>query len=311
MELRQLRYFACLYEEGSTTHAAKKLKIAQPAISNQIAKLEADFGCPLFVRASRGMIPTEAAHIAYRLFVPLMRQMQMAKQTIANCSDHEIKDHVRFGVVSAVSSNRKSNEIITTAISELLKSRPFVTVQMANDYTQELVDLVRSNRLDFAIVNTTADGLKMPFQPILEEHLVLVSSRKNSTRFPKIVDLRKIDPAKLVLPSTRHDLRTVIDQVANTVGVQFSPQVEFDKISFIINFLQSGDWLSILPLTAIHTGLHDRTLRAARINTPAIFRQLIWIQSPHHSLPVAGRMLITQITKQLQKTLSDSRQLAK
>lgn len=93
--------------------------------------------------------------------------------------------------------------------------------------------------------------------------------------------------------------------------MQFSPQVEFDKISFIINFLQSGDWLSILPLTAIHAGLHERTLRASRINTPPILRQLICIQSPHRSLSTAGRMLIAKITARLQKTLSDSRQLAR
>ena len=306
MELRQLRYFACLYEEGSVTRAAQKLRIAQPAVSNQLAKLEAELGCPLFLRASRGMIPTEAAHTAYRLFVPLMRQMLTAQQTVADYSNHEIKEHVRFGVVSAVSSNRKSNEIITTAISELLKSRPFVTIQMANDYTQE-----RSDRLDFAIVNTTVDSLKIPFEPILEEHLVLVSSRKNTIRLPKNVDLRKIDQSRLVLPSTRHDLRTVLDQVADTVGIRFSPQVEFDKISFIINFLQSGNWFSILPLTAIHAGLHERILRTSRINTPPILRQLICIQSPHRSLSAAGRLLVTQITRQLQKALSDSRQLTK
>jgi DNA-binding transcriptional LysR family regulator len=290
------------------TRAAKRLNIVQPAISIQIAKLEAEFGRPLFVRASKGMMPTEAAHDAYRLFLPLIREMLTVKQSIIGATD-EVKGHVRFGIVSAVSSNRKSNSIITNATAELLSLYPSVTIKMTNDYTQELIDSVRTDQLDFAIVNTTVDGLQMPFEPILQENLVLVSSRKNSIRAPKVVGLHEIDSTRLVLPSKRHDLRTVINQVAESIGIRFEPRVEFDKISFIINFLQNDNWISILPPTAVHAGLHDRTLRAASIINPPIPRQLICIQSPHRSLSTAARKLIDQITSKLQSALNDSKHL--
>jgi hypothetical protein len=44
MELRQLKYFTCLYEEGSVTKAAQRLNIVQPALSMQISKLEEELG---------------------------------------------------------------------------------------------------------------------------------------------------------------------------------------------------------------------------------------------------------------------------
>jgi len=70
MELRQLKYFTCLYEEGSVTRAAQRLNIVQPALSMQIAKLEEELGQTLFERSSKGMHPTEAGDQAYRLFMP-------------------------------------------------------------------------------------------------------------------------------------------------------------------------------------------------------------------------------------------------
>src|SRR5437763_1477610 len=60
LELRQLHYFVVVVEEGQMTSAASRLHIAQPALSQAIAKLEADLGVKLFERHSRGVIPTEA-----------------------------------------------------------------------------------------------------------------------------------------------------------------------------------------------------------------------------------------------------------
>ena len=57
MELRQLRYFLEIAEQGSFTKAAETLAIAQPALSMQIQKLEAEFDAQLFVRTKRGIPP--------------------------------------------------------------------------------------------------------------------------------------------------------------------------------------------------------------------------------------------------------------
>jgi DNA-binding transcriptional LysR family regulator len=65
MDLRQLNYFLCLYEEGSVTHAARRLNIVQPALSMQLAKLEEELGQRLFDRGAQGLRPTADGHRAY------------------------------------------------------------------------------------------------------------------------------------------------------------------------------------------------------------------------------------------------------
>src|SRR5437764_7545890 len=59
-ELRQLRYFVMIADEGQITRAASRLHIAQPALSQAIAHLEARLGVALFVRHARGMTLTPA-----------------------------------------------------------------------------------------------------------------------------------------------------------------------------------------------------------------------------------------------------------
>lgn len=62
-EMRALRYFVCVEEEKSITRAAGRLRIAQPAMSRQIASLEEDLGVPVFIRMPRGVELTEADEI--------------------------------------------------------------------------------------------------------------------------------------------------------------------------------------------------------------------------------------------------------
>ena len=60
LSLQQLRCFCATYELGSFTAAAEALRVSQPAVAEQIRKLEQALGADLFVRAGRGVVPTEA-----------------------------------------------------------------------------------------------------------------------------------------------------------------------------------------------------------------------------------------------------------
>ena len=77
-----MQYFLCLADEKNVTRAARRLNIVQPALSMQIAKLEAELGQKLFDRSVQGMTLTSAGEALVRLTAPIVRDAEYARQEI-------------------------------------------------------------------------------------------------------------------------------------------------------------------------------------------------------------------------------------
>ncbi|MDP3224549.1 MAG: LysR family transcriptional regulator, partial [Rubrivivax sp.] len=78
MDLRQLKYFVQIIESGSLAKASRQLYIAQPALSQQLAKLEAEVGKPLLIRTSKGVTPTENGTALHHHARFMLRQLDQA-----------------------------------------------------------------------------------------------------------------------------------------------------------------------------------------------------------------------------------------
>ena len=78
MDMRQLRYFVQIVESGSLAKASRQLFIAQPALSQQMARLEDEVGKPLLLRSSRGVTPTENGSALYHHAKFMLRQLDQA-----------------------------------------------------------------------------------------------------------------------------------------------------------------------------------------------------------------------------------------
>jgi DNA-binding transcriptional LysR family regulator len=87
MELRQLRYFVRIVDLGSLSKAAADLFVAQPALSKQIAALEAELKATLLVRSPRGVTPTEAGQAFYRQAQSVLRQLGRIPDEVRSVQD--------------------------------------------------------------------------------------------------------------------------------------------------------------------------------------------------------------------------------
>lgn len=298
MELRQLKYFICLYEEGSVTRAAQRLNIVQPALSAQIAKLEEEFGQVLFERTPKGMKPTDAGNQAYRTFQPLLSKLLEARHGMINLAG-EITGRVSVGLIASAT---------TTALPDVLQfftqNHPEVEIYVTTGYTQDLIDSVLSGTLDLAVINQNRQLDSLASTGVADESLFVVtggpSRLSDETANVSFQDLQRM---KLVLPSRRHGLRTLIDQAFAACGLSLEPRLEIDDLLAIEEFVRHSDWVSILPAIAIHDGLKAGVLHVQSLESPGISRHVACVHSHRCPLSPAARLFVESISKNMLATI--------
>ncbi|MGV6393438.1 LysR family transcriptional regulator [Pseudomonas caspiana] len=298
MELRQLKYFTCLYEEGSVTRAAQRLNIVQPALSMQIAKLEEELGQTLFERSSKGMHPTEAGDQAYRLFMPILGQFLEARQTLIDRSG-QIGGRVHAGLIASA-----TNHALAATLAHFVEYHPDVQLCVTSDYSQELIDKVLAGTLDFAVINQSFQQDHLHCHDILNEELLVAAGAAHRLNCPVPIPLAALQDLKLVLPSRRHGLRIVIDQRMAAEGLELAPQLEVDDLAVIEEFLRRSDWVSILPATVLQRGLHQGVLRAYPLTAPSITRRMMCVHDVRRPLTPAALLFIEVIGKTLTSALN-------
>lgn len=293
MDLRQLQYFMCLYEEGNVTRAARRLNVVQPALSMQIAKLEAELGEKLFERSPQGMIPTAAGRTMFRLFLPILRDIAAAKQEISNLAGR-ISGQVSIGLIASVTQS-----VLSRTIEIFSNQYPSVELSVADGYTATFVEQVTSGQLDIAVINRPRKRLALETTDILNEEMVLVSGAAQPPPLPDTVRLSDLAQFRLVIPSKRHGLRTVLEQAAEAQGIDLKPQLEIDTLISIAELVARTDWVTVLPSIAVHRGLADGTLRATPIVEPTIVRTLAWLHHPRRPLSLAAVRFMETMNERL------------
>ena len=144
MELRQLRYFAAVARHSSFTRAAEELHVAQPALSQQVKKLEGELGTELLVRTTRSVELTDAGQVA------LTRATRVLSEAEALTSEvDEMRGLLRGRVVVGGMMPAGGVDLpgLLLGFKEL---HPGVDVQLQEGTATEMVDRLRGDEIDVA-----------------------------------------------------------------------------------------------------------------------------------------------------------------
>ncbi|MGA7778343.1 MAG: LysR family transcriptional regulator [Paraburkholderia sp.] len=295
MDLKQIQYFIALFEDGSVTRAAKRLNIVQPALSMQISKLETELKQALFERGPRGMTPTEAARRMYRLYTPIMRDIDHAREQLCR-SDVIITGRVALGMVSS-----EAESVLPESLAKFNTLFPQVEVSVADGFSAQLIDAVEAGRLDAAIINKPRGRLTLDVQPLIVEEMVFVTSAVHGVDLHEPVDLAHPPEVELVLPTRRNGLRGALDAALMAADIVIKPKFEIDLLSTIVQFVEQSSVATILPRIVVQRKVDEGTLRAHTIASPPISRHIIQVSHPKRPLGPAGEALIKIITDEIRR----------
>ena len=162
MDFRLLRYFIATVEEGSVQGAARRMNIAQPALSRRIRDLELTLGSRLFTRGARGVTVTRAGRAFYDEAVALVRHLDRAIHDVRRI-DLEQGRELRLGLVQTARKYAFVRDAIAGFIEQ--EERPEIAYQRAT--SSELLEALRDGELDVTLLYE-----RRIRSPRLEERLI-------------------------------------------------------------------------------------------------------------------------------------------
>ena len=282
MDVRQMRYFVCLFEEGNVGRAARRLNIVQPALSMQLANLEKEFDQRLFERTPTGLFATNAGRALHELCVPILREIDHAESRMASLRG-KISGKVVVGLVGSV-----ARCALATSVLEFAAAYPDVNIVVSETYSSDLIEWVSSGQIELAAINRPRGHLGLLDEPILDEELCLIANASARVDLPAAVPFDMLARRRMIVPSRQNSLRTLIDWHAQERGIDLSAHLELDSFTSIIELIKGSDWITIMPATAVSREIREGALRAHRIISPILVRRLYWLHHPRRPLSEAA-----------------------
>lgn len=148
MDIRQLRYFVTIIEEGTITAAAKKLHISQPPLSTQMRLLEEELNVVLFERGARQITLTDAGSLLYQYALEMLELETVVREEMGNLRTGK-RGNIRLGLISSCDSKE-----LYRGIEKFHKAYPNIPFKIYEGNTYELLELLKNGKIEMAVIRT-------------------------------------------------------------------------------------------------------------------------------------------------------------
>jgi DNA-binding transcriptional LysR family regulator len=264
MTLQQLTYFLSAAEHGSFSAAADSLHMAQPSLSEQIRRLEAELGVSLFARTGRRLELTEAG----RLLLPQAERTLEAARAAAE-SVREVRD-VTGGTVAFGTFGSAHHYLLGGLVEEFRARHPSVRLRVVGQNSAEVADAIREGRLEAGLIALPIDDRGLEVRPSIREENHYVSASPQHLEKPKTIE--EIAAAPLILYDARwgalDPMRRQLNDRAQRAGVRIEPQIEVEYMTAALDLAarKLGDTIAA-PSVLVTRGF-SRSLQSVSLDPP-------------------------------------------
>jgi DNA-binding transcriptional LysR family regulator len=246
MEIRQLRAFTAIAEMGTFTAGAQRVHITQAAISMQIRQLEIELGAPLFVRAPRRVLLTEAGEALLERARRILREHDAAVAEIAELAGAE-RGRLRVGSASAMVSADPLPQIL----KELRERHPGAEVSIVSGTSHALVRQILAGDLDTAFVSLPVEARGIQTEILSRDELVAIASPRHKHAKQRVVSVFTLAGEKLILGERGGNTRRLIDGLFEEAGVQPTVAMELSRQAAIKRMVEEDMGVGIIPLRSV------------------------------------------------------------
>jgi len=208
MDIRQLKYFVTIAEEGNITKAAVRLFMAQPPLSRQLKLMEDELGVMLFDRTNKkGMILTPEGRVFLKNARRILYNMDEAVTEVQELGRQMTK---RLSIGTTI----YCSELVLPVLKNFCEKYPFIVPEIHEGNVSHLMDLLKSHKIDLAICSRPFDAEGYVIKKLKQDACVLVAS-KNFQWTKKRITLEEISQLPLLLlnaPDSNSMYQTILSE---------------------------------------------------------------------------------------------------
>ena len=256
LEIRQLRYFVVIAEEGTISAAARRLNMSQPPLSMAIHQLEEELGTILFERGARQIVLTQSGQSFYKYATEMLELERTAREEMKGFSQG-VTGNVRVGLISTADCPQ-----VWKGLAEFHRQFPKMQLLISEANTMDLLEMIRRTKIELAFIRT-------PYPTHDFDTICIRSDSFCAAGLPEIlpqggkITLQELSDLPLITYRRREPLiRNAMD--ADLVGL-------CDDARTALQMAQNGLGVALVPESAAG---FTRGLNMRPIDSPSLSSQL-------------------------------------
>jgi LysR family hca operon transcriptional activator len=286
MELRHLRYFIAVAEEGSLTNAAeRRLHTTQPSLSRQIRDLELEIGVKLLERKTRGIALTAAGRVFLNHARLALMQIEVASEAARNTERPE-----KPGFVIGFLLGQEA-VWLAESLRILREEAPGAEFTLMTKSSPELADGLMQGKIDVALMRREAHTAGLSFKFLIKEPLLAILPARH--RLARHRAVRPQDLGRESFISTARVapvLKAVIDDYASKNGITLKQNYDAETLSGGMSLVASTGGFTLLPIYVRNALIPSVVARPLRGEVPTI--GLMMGYSKSNTSPLLKRFLL-------------------
>jgi LysR family transcriptional regulator, nitrogen assimilation regulatory protein len=269
MESRQIRYFCEVAEAGSFTAAASRLRVAQPALSRQIAALERELGTQFFIRGAGGVTLTPSGEILLRHADAIRLHAARAREEISTSVGH-VAGWVSLGTAPAI-----GHRLFGVVADRINQRFPQMRMSFIEGVGASLLSGLEDGTLDLAITSKAPNNPGIVFQKLFSEPVYLVAEA-GAALPARVSGWGDLAGFPLVVTNQQTTVASWVEEQAAFSRTALDLRYRVESSRAALDLVQRGLAYGVLPKSILEGDVAGDTLQKILMDDIVLERHLAW-----------------------------------
>ena len=242
MELRRLKYFLSVVENGGFTEAAATLPVKQRTLMSQVRQLEKEMGLRLIHRRAGETLLTEAGRIFARHAKDILGSAERARRAMEDLKYGSDFGEIRIGTVDSVGIY-----FLPQVLISLQKKHPGLRLSVLYRNSDEILQALLADEIDVALVDNPRTHRNLKMETLIEEQVSLVCARRHPLFERKYIRPKDIEGLRVIALSAESATGRLVQGYLSQLGVGIEPVASAEDLQTAKKMVEVGLGVTFLP----------------------------------------------------------------